>query len=86
MPSVIELGGKRAGVAGGGNGPSRPAVVAQEERMQRNAPGDVAGCIVLHNWESSLANLAASNLKRSRTLPNCSREDRIRDWQLKRRR
>jgi hypothetical protein len=46
--------------------------------------GGLTGCIVLHNWESSLTNLAASNLKRSRTLPNCSREDRIRDWQLKR--
>ena len=53
-------------------------------RVQRNASGELTGCIVLHNWEISLANLAASNLKRSRTLPNRSREDRIRDWQLKR--
>ena len=36
--------------------------------------------------EGNLAILAASNLKRSRTLPNCSREDRIQDWQFKRRR
>jgi integrase len=29
--------------------------------------------MVLHNRESSLANMAVSNLKRSRTVPNCSR-------------
>jgi hypothetical protein len=57
---------------------------AQKRKVQRNASGELTGCIVLHNWEISLANLAASNLKRSRTLPNRSREDRIRDWQLKR--
>ena len=52
--------------------------------MQRNAPGDVAGCIVLHNWESSLANLAASNLKRSRTLPTVPVKTTSGMWQLKR--
>jgi hypothetical protein len=63
--------------------PGRPESL---RRVQRNAPRKVAGCIVLLNCEGNLANLAASNLKRSRTFPNCSREDRIRDWQLKRRR
>jgi hypothetical protein len=36
----------------------------------------------LHTWEGNLAIPAASNLKRPRTLPNRSREDRIRDWAI----
>jgi hypothetical protein len=34
-------------------------------------------------WEAKMAILASSSLKRSRALPNCSREDRIRDGPFK---
>ena len=41
---------------------------------------------MLHTREGNLAIPATSSLKRSRTLPNRSREDRIRDGPLKCRR
>jgi hypothetical protein len=53
-PSVIELGGKRAGLVGRGDGAPRPARVAQEGRVQGNAQAAVARCIVLLNWEGNL--------------------------------
>jgi hypothetical protein len=43
-----------------------------------SAPTKTAGCIILHTREGNLAIPAASNPKRPRTLPNRSREDRIR--------
>jgi len=49
-----------------------------------SAPTKTAGCIILHTREGNLAIPAASNPKRPRTLPNRSREDRIRDGPFKR--
>ena len=49
-----------------------------------SAPTKKAGCIILHTREGKLAIPATSNLKRPRTVPYRSREDRIRDGPFKR--
>ena len=52
---------------------------------QRITPTLVNERIVRAIREAKMAVPASSILKRSRTLPNCSREDRIRDGSFKRR-
>jgi hypothetical protein len=53
--------------------------LSRRTRRQRSASTNMARCIILHTREGNLAIPATSNLKRPRTLPNRSREDRIRD-------
>ncbi len=53
-------------------------------KAKLSAPTKMARCIILHIREGNLAIPAISNLKRPRTLPNRSREDRIRDGPFKR--
>jgi hypothetical protein len=60
--------------------------VAEVAFQQRIAPAIADESRIVGIREAKMAILASSSLKRSRTLPNCSREDRIRDGPFKCRR
>jgi hypothetical protein len=66
--------------------PSNALTLREHSSKARNLPPIADESRIAGIWEAKMAIRASSSLKRSRALPNCSREDRIRDGPFKCRR